>query len=697
MNKSSSLVSVGQWQAQELGQLRSPYREVVSQSWQRCSDEYHLNPSELDEAPCVGQQELQMRIQRQADVIACAQHEMDALFQQLGDEHCAVVLTDAEGVIVHMVSSPEFAAQGRPLGLRAGGSWSERAAGTNGMGTCLASLSPILVHREEHFFRRLARFTCSAVPVFDPHGTMVGALDVTSSSALIQPTLLTLLDSTVRRIEGRLIELRFKDAYPVRFHTRTECVFSHLEGRLAVSHTGRILAANRSALQHLGFRSVDELRQHYLEDLFQTTLDDMLQRSFEASFHPVLTYGAQADSRFYAVAQRPLAELGQRAGNSALGPAKGHASAEPAPDKSEADAPPTPGMEPVCFKDARLINALSTACRVIAHQTPVLLSGETGSGKEVFAKTVHQRSPYAQGPFVAINCASLPATLIEAELFGYRAGAFTGAKRGGRQGKILQANKGTLFLDEIADMPLDLQARLLRVLDERQVSPLGTDESFTVDFQLISASHQSLPQLVRQHRFREDLYYRLLGIELRLPPLRERQDRRELMFSILQSEGGSAARLSAAAEEELMRYPWPGNLRELRHVLRTAAALADGALISHEHLLHLSDRLGLRDVPVAVDRMPNGGLPGAFDAGQPMGVMDYSGRAGPAAQGSEQAPDPLERLNPLQRNERQALLKFIEEHHWKMSRVAQSLGVSRNTLYRKLHKLRIDLDVDRGA
>jgi hypothetical protein len=354
-------------------------------------------------------------------------------------------------------------------------------------------------------------------------------------------------------------------------------------------------------------------------------------------------------------------------------------------------------MEPVCFKDARLISALSTACRVIAHQTPVLLSGETGSGKEVFAKTVHQRSPYAQGPFVAINCASLPATLIEAELFGYRAGAFTGAKRGGRQGKILQANKGTLFLDEIADMPLDLQARLLRVLDERQVSPLGTDESFTVDFQLISASHQSLPQLVRQHRFREDLYYRLLGIELRLPSLRERQDRRELIFSILQSESGAAARLSAAAEEELMRYPWPGNLRELRHVLRTAAALADGALITHEHLLHLSARLEPGQAAMAASGSSHGGLLGAFDAGQPTGVMDFSGPAGPVAPLGEQAPDPLDSLNALQRKERQALLKFIEEHHWKMSRVAQSLGVSRNTLYRKLRKLRIDLDVHRGA
>lgn len=667
------------WPSQALGPARSPYREVVSQSWQRCLDEYHLNPTQADGPQWVGQQELLARMQHQADVIECARRDMDALFQQLGDAHCAVILTDAEGVIVHMVSSAEFAQEGQPLGLCAGGAWSERAAGTNGMGTCLASHSPILVHKEEHFFRRLSRFTCSAVPLFDPHGAMVAVLDVTSSSPLMQPTLLSLLDHMARGVESRLIAMRYSDAYPVRFHTRTEGVFGPSEGRLAVSDTGKILAANRSALQHLGFRSVDELCQHHLQDLFQTTLDDMLQRSLAASFHPVMTHGTQSDARFYAVAQLPQAPR--------------HGRRSPAPvlqaEASTLLACHTPGGAEPCFKDARLAAQLSMACRVIAHQTPLLLCGETGTGKEVFARAVHQRSPNAQGPFVAINCASLPATLIEAELFGYRAGAFTGAKRGGRPGKILQAQHGTLFLDEIADMPLDLQARLLRVLDERQVSPLGTDESFSVDFQLISASHQHLPELVRQHRFREDLYYRLLGVELRMPPLRERQDKRELIAHLLRAEGGPAVCLSAQAEQALMHHPWPGNLRELRHVLRSAAALADGPTIGLEHLLSLSERSAQSSspLPLAIEAASPARMAqsGGFDAGQPMGMPDPV--QGPAT-GSE---DPASRLNLLQRQERQALLKLIEDHHWTMSRVAQSLGVSRNTLYRKLHKLHIQL------
>jgi transcriptional regulator of acetoin/glycerol metabolism len=325
------------------------------------------------------------------------------------------------------------------------------------------------------------------------------------------------------------------------------------------------------------------------------------------------------------------------------------------------------------FKDARLVAHLDTARRVVARRTPVLLCGETGSGKEVFARAIHETSPHAEGAFVAVNCASLPETLIESELFGYKAGAFTGAQRSGRRGKILQADGGTLFLDEIADMPLELQARLLRVLDERQVTPLGTEETHPVDFQLVSASHQHLPSLVREGRFREDLYYRLAGIELDLPPLRDRTDKRELIHDVLKDEGGSDSRLGDDAERVLMAYPWPGNLRQLRHVLRSAAALADGKTITREHLPSLAARV----VPSPVSAYA--ALPAATE---------------PAEASADAAPSdaaPAVKLNPIQANERQVLLQMLEQHRWNVSNVAKALDVSRNTLYRKLHKLHIEI------
>jgi len=633
--------------------------DIVAKSWSRCLNKYSLHPGKPHDPSFVARVELAERSERLADVIACARYEMATLYQQLADVETAVVLTDPDGVIVHVVSSPEFAAEVGPLGLRVGGMWSETAAGTNGMGTCLAAGGPVSVRREDHFFAQFTQLTCSAVPVYDPSGEIAAVLDVTSRSSLMQQHLLVLLGMTARMIENRLIDLRYRNAHPLHFHSRPEFVYTLHEGKLAVGGDGRILAANRSALFQLGLQSMAEIRARRIEDLFETSLEDMLQRSTSSSFHPVVTYRANATLRFFAVARRPAA--------SAPAPAAVASVATNGTPRPTLRLVSPRATDDSIFKDARLAARLETACRVIARQTPVLLCGETGSGKEVFARAVHGASPHASGAFVAINCASLPETLIESELFGYRAGAFTGAQRTGRRGKILQADGGTLFLDEIADMPLDLQARLLRVLDERQVTPLGTEETHAVNFQLISASHQHLPALVREGRFREDLYYRLAGIELQIPPLRERSDCHDLIVSVLAAEGGDDAKLSPEAESLLMQHPWPGNIRQLRHVLRTAAALADGKPITREHLPSL--------LAVVAPTPP------AASAAAPRVATES------AATESE----PPVKLNPIQANERQVLLRLLEQHRWNVSNVAKALDVSRNTLYRKLHKLHIEV------
>jgi len=643
--------------------------DPVTRSWSRCLNEYRLHPDHPRKPAIIENAELESRRERRADVIDCARYEMTTLYQQLADADSAVVLTDTDGVIIHMVSSPAFAAEVAPLGLRTGGMWSEAEAGTNGMGTCIAAAAPVAIRREDHFFTQFSQLTCSAVPVYDPSGEIAAVLDVSSRSKHMQQHLLVLLGMTARMIENRLIDLRFRDAHPMHFHSRPEFVYTLHEGKLAVGDDGYILAANRSALFQLGLQTMDEIRSRRIEDLFQTSLEDMLQRSMSSSFHPVVTYRANAALRFFAVARRPASgattsSLHLVSAPPAVAlvhptPAATRALARPAGSRAAAHSNAT-------FKDPRLLAHLETARRVIARQTPVLLWGETGSGKEVFARATHDASPHADGAFVAVNCASLPETLIESELFGYRAGAFTGAQRSGRRGKILQADGGTLFLDEIADMPLDLQARLLRVLDERQVTPLGTEDIHPVDFQLISGSHRNLPALVRDGRFREDLYYRLAGIELELPSLRERSDKRELIHDVLKSEGGGEASLSADAERLLMDYAWPGNIRQLRHVLRSAAALADGRVITREHLPALILH------PAPLEGQATLAVPSA------------------SAAADEEAPQPV-KLNPIQANERQVLLQMLEQNRWNVSNVAKALDVSRNTLYRKLHKLHIEV------
>lgn len=662
--------------------LHDQGNDVITRSWSRCLNEYRLHPDKPREPSIIANAALQSRCEQRADIIDCARYEMTTLYQQLADMESAVVLTDTDGVIVHMVSSPEFASEVAPLGLVAGGMWSEIEAGTNGMGTCLASARPVSIRREDHFFSQFTQLTCSAVPVFDPSGEIAAVLDVTSRSGMMQQHLLVLLGMTARMIENRLLDQRFRNAHPLHFHSRPEFVYTLHEGKLAVDDDGRVLAANRSALFQLGLSSMEEIRSRRIEDLFQTSLEDMLQRSTSSSFHPVVTYRANAALRFFAVARRPASDAAVQSGSSsaggngaALAPLAGGAAPGRRPVRSNGARGASTCVS--TFKDTKLVAHLETARRVIARQTPVLLCGETGSGKEVFARAVHDASPHANGNFVAVNCASLPETLIESELFGYRAGAFTGAQRTGRRGKILQADGGTLFLDEIADMPLELQARLLRVLDERQVTPLGTEETHAVDFQLISASHNHLPSLVAQGRFREDLYYRLAGIELQLPPLRDRSDKREIIRGVLASEGGGDGVLSADAERALMEHTWPGNIRQLRHVLRSAAALADGKPITREHL------------PALVASAPPAPVPAAQP---PASAAVVSPAASAAAAAAAAAPEePPIKLNPIQANERQVLVQMLEQHRWNVSNVAKALDVSRNTLYRKLHKLHIEI------
>jgi transcriptional regulator of acetoin/glycerol metabolism len=315
---------------------------------------------------------------------------------------------------------------------------------------------------------------------------------------------------------------------------------------------------------------------------------------------------------------------------------------------------------------------VETAKRVMERNVSVVLLGETGTGKERFARAMHLAGNRASRPFVAINCASIPESLVESELFGYRAGAFTGASKEGQRGKLLQANGGTLFLDEIGDMPVALQARLLRVLEEREVVPLGGETPVRLDIRVVSATHCDLAKKIESGTFREDLYYRLQGVTFTMPPLRERLDRGALIrqLALEESDPGNQVELDDQLLALLERQRWPGNLRQLRHLLRTMIALRE------------TDRLGLHDLPpefrpdLAEARMPPAAVPGQAAAAP----------ATPAAPANK----PGEGLNPFECAEREVLLQELKRHQWNLSGVARELNISRNTLYRKLQRLNIE-------
>ena len=655
-----------------------PTSDSVAQSWTRCLNEFGLDPGRFIMPPVLTQHELNDRRDAASDLIACSKLEMTTLYQQLADPELAVVLVDADGVIVHQVSSVPFGEAVAADGLRVGALWSEREAGTNGMGTCLIERDCIAVCQHEHFYPRYTSLTCSAAPIFDERGTVVGVLDVTSRSKLLQQHSLVLVGMSRQMIENRLIDARYRHANMIHFHSRPEFVGTLHAGKLAVSDDGVVLAASRSALFQLDFRSPGELCGKRIEEAFNASLEDMIARSIRGSFHPVTVYSAKANSRFFLTAQTPREATSGATRILMNDPISRNPSAGARGKALTKDVRETTGrldkLSHLEFGDPRMASQIQLAARVIQRKIPIILRGQTGTGKEVFANALHSISPNCGGAFVAVNCASLPENLIESELFGYRAGAFTGAQREGRRGKIVQANGGTLFLDEIGDMPMALQARLLRVLEEHEVTPLGAETTVKVDFQLISASHRNLVELVQTGLFREDLYYRLNGIEINLPPLRERADALALINHILGSEAEDPPTLGAEARQALLSYAWPGNIRQLRHVLQMAIALCDGGEIKCAHLPADIANGG----NAAAARLPAAPVPAPSPATPPHLADDADTSA----------------LNAIQVRERETVLSLLDEHRWNVSNVAKVLGISRNTLYRKMHRLHIRLSHD---
>lgn len=600
---------------------------AVARSWLRCLQQHHLDPAQ-SMAPVVLEHARMLECRERArQVLEIASGEMNSLHRQLAASGSAVLLTDARGVILNCVTGQAEQPAFERAGLWLGADWSEACEGTNGIGTCLVERQPLTIHQDEHFRSRHTGLTCSASPVFDPHGQLLAVLDVSSAQREVsrqsQFHTMALVNLSAKAIEGCYFMRSYEQEWLLRFHAQAEYIGLFSEGLLAFDGDGRVRAANQSALNLLGMARI-ELLGRSLETLFDVPLDELFARATAqpAAAWPLRTHEGQV---LHAMLR------GKRRERAAALPAR------PAPAKAQPSG--------ACLQDPQLAELFRRGLKVYERDVPLLLSGETGSGKEVLARALHQASSRGSRAFVAINCAAIPEALIESELFGYRGGSFTGARKEGMRGKLQQADGGTLFLDEIGDMPLLMQTRLLRVLEERAVLPVGAVEAQPVDLRLISASHRDLGELVAAGQFREDLYYRLNGLKLHLPALRERQDRAALLDQLLSEEArGAAVALAPAARQALLDYAWPGNVRQMRTVLRTLLALCE------------DDWIDLEDLPDEV-------------------------------RGAPQVLASVERVDdPLARAERDTLLRLLEAQCWHVSRVAAELGISRNTLYRKLQR-----------
>jgi sigma-54 dependent transcriptional regulator, acetoin dehydrogenase operon transcriptional activator AcoR len=643
--------------------------DVIGQAHAR-SLQVGLRASETPDFHPLQNTALREVIERNQSLYTHALPVMETLHAQIVDTQSMVLLTDQHGVILHSLGDSDFIEKANRVALCAGVSWAESDRGTNAIGTALVDGVPTVVHADEHFLRANRILTCSCAPIADPFGRTIGALDVSGDARGFHKHTLALVRMSAQMIENHLFANQFADAVRIRFHARAEFVGTLFEGLAAFAPDGTLLSANRSALFQLG-GLLASLQQQPFAALFGIPFAALLQHVARAPSECLtltLPSGVKIIARGEFAGARPR---GARLVPAPAAPARSAALHAPAPAADKAD---TITLASLDTGDARMSAVLRRVEKVRGRDIPILVLGNTGTGKEWLARAIHKDSPRRAAPFVAVNCASLPDTLIEAELFGYEDGAFTGAKKRGAAGKIVQADGGTLFLDEIGDMPLAQQVRLMRVLQERVVVPLGGTRAIPVDLRVICATHRNLREMIAAGTFREDLYYRINGLVVTLPALGERTDLAALVARILHRQRqtdtmeATPLRVSAAVFELFEHCRWPGNLRQLANVLRTAGVMAEGE--AQIELEHLPDDF-LHDCGAAHDAAP-----------------ESAARQGGARKGESRDAVAPPHATPSRMQDWQASLidSTLARHDGNVSATARELGLARNTVYRHLRR-----------
>lgn len=636
---------------------------IIEESRQR-SKAYGLSESEKPDFSPIGRPDLALLLDQNRTLHRHAIPVMETLYEQIINTHNMVILTDVNGLIVHTLGDDDFLEKANRVALKPGVTWSEASKGTNAIGTAIAEQLPVQIHAHEHFLVANHFLTCSAAPILDHQGNVIGVLDVTGDQSSFHKHTMALVRMSAQMIENHLFLAAFQDAITLHFNTRPEFIGTLMEGIVSFSPSGRFLSANRTGLFQLGL-PMSALKSHTFSSLFGLSISALFDH-YRTAVPGFLNLCMPSGVRVYGRAQlhltnspfqrsvelvRANAESDAEAAGAVA--ANGVAADAVAINRAAQNARRMSGLRYLNTGDPQVAALIEKVNKVLGRDIPILIMGETGTGKELLAQAIHNDSPRANGPFIAVNCASIPETLIESELFGYEDGAFTGARKKGAVGKILQANGGTLFLDEIGDMPFSLQSRLLRVLQERMVTPLGSTKSITVNVELICATNRNLRDLIIKGEFREDLYYRLNGLVVRLPPLRERTDLDIVVEKILIAESVSGRYTVAPEIMRLFKlHNWPGNFRQLTNLLRTAIVMADEEHeIQHQHL---PDDF-LEDIEQARVSEQNDNTKWLVSNGA-----------------------------NLEQVERSVIEKALASHGGNVSATARALGVSRNTIYRKI-------------
>jgi transcriptional regulator of acetoin/glycerol metabolism len=615
-------------------------RPEVAHSWQRCRN-FKVDP--------YGQQDLDIKGSELKDVLHASQHLIKIarpfihnLYGFVKGSGFQVVLADNDGLIVEAIGDPEIIKKTKQIQLCPGGLWSESVKGTNAIGTAILEKKPIQIFAREHFCQPHHYLTCSASPIFDPEGQMVGVLDITGDYKAFNPHTLSLVVAAVSAIENQLRLHKTTSKLYVSYRFSSTLIETISDGVIAVDNNGVITQLNSFGGKVLGVDSKLSIGKHIAGVLKKpAAILQVLSTGVECRDHEL--FNEDTGKKINQSVSPLRDDTGRTIGALAIL----RENRERQSGRRSGSLTAKYVFDDIIGESESVSLAKKWARIAAGSPSTVLLTGESGTGKELFAQAIHNGSSRKDRPFIAINCAALPDTLIESELFGYEEGSFTGSKKGGQAGKFELANGGTIFLDEIGDIPLYTQVKLLRVIQEKKISRIGSSGEINVDIRIIAATHKDLKEEVHKGNFRKDLYYRLNVITINIASLSERMDDLPLLakhFIVKLSHKLNRKNISVSNEflDKLKTYSWPGNIRELENAIERGLNLISDNGVLVPELLH-------------------------FDNPAPAKIGER-----------------VTEVKSLKDIERDAIVQALNLYKGNILKVSAKLGVGRNTLYRKI-------------
>lgn len=647
-------------------------RNIIYESWQR-SRKYKVNPLEV-KSKVLSSKELDQKMIQKKALIDAAHSYMLNLYSFVKGSSFVVILTDEEGYIIEMIGDEDMIqARIKSSNLVLGSNRSEEYAGTNAIGTALAIEAPIQVWGEEHYVKPHHPFTCSGAPIRDKNGTIIGCLDITGPREKIH---LHTLGMVVAAVDGIEKEMKMRKAYEdisIINNQLTSTIQSISSGIIMIDNIGIITQFNTHAAKMLKL-SVKEIINRNLYDIIncdscsidflslsknlydtEVRLINLHQEQLHLSLSISIIYNNKGNKIGAVIVINEIRHIHKLVNK-----------------LSGFNAKYT--FDSIIGSSSGISEVKKLGTIAANSSSNVLILGESGTGKELIAQSIHNASDRSRAPFIAINCGSLPKGLIESELFGYEGGAFTGASKDGHPGKFELADSGTIFLDEIGDMPLDLQASLLRVLQTKEIVRIGGKRSKQVDVRIIAATNNNLEESIVNNSFRNDLYYRLNVFSIFVPPLRDRKEDLLLLSEyFIQSCNVKLRKNIKGISEEAMTYlnaySWPGNIRELENVIERAVNLAGTSLIEINDLPH-----NIVKTNTAIQHNP----------------LINPVISGNSSSSNNKICDKFS--HSIKDVEHTAIIEALTKTGGNMQKSADILGIGRRTLYRKIEKYSINVN-----